>query len=255
MIGTAEVVAERMVERDAALHTIRTRIDRGESVLVHGPAGIGTSTLVEAAFLQTRRRPLWCRNAASGSDIYRAALTGTIRASNGEASGSTSSARAVSGWSSVRCRGLLEKALRAGDWCLVLDPAPKASRVLAHALQDLLRLSGTPLLACAISPHMEDIGELSLFFPLRSDRLSLEPLSDAAMLALGRNECARRGLPENLSEEALRQLLRFAQGRPGVLLRLLEMARMPRYWVGATLKANLLYVDFRMGGMGGDGRH
>lgn len=244
-----------LLERDQALRQIGAAVDRGKHLLVHGPAGIGKTALVRAALAQTRRRPLICRSARTGADIYRAALAeavlGGFSLPASLRPGLPVDAAAIAAWPSLRCRGLLEQALRAGNWCLVLDPAPQASRTLAHALQELLRFSGTPLLCCADSPHMEDIGYLSVFFLLKSDQLRVEPLSEAAALQLCEMETQRLGLSLDEPRDARNRLLQLAQGRPGVLLRLLQMARLPRYRSGGVLKTSLLYVDFRMGGLPG----
>jgi hypothetical protein len=223
-------------ERGDAIAAIRAAAAEGRHLLVHGPPGVGKSAVLRAALEGERPRPLFC-DAATAAGFYRQALAMAL-APRPLPSGSLSS---------LRCRGLLERAFAATPCCLVWDPAPMASRAVANRLRDLLRFCSVPLLAAAVSPHMEDIGYLSILFILQSEKLRLAPLSEAAARACALAE--QRRLEVEFEDEAtvLNQILRWAQGCPGRIRTMLAMTAMPRYRRQGRIKLNVLHLDLTAG--------
>jgi hypothetical protein len=226
-----------LLEREAAIATVRAAVAAGRPLLLHGPAGVGKSAVLRAALAAPAaapRRPLFC-SGANPAAMYRQALA-AVR--GGE------DTRPLRG---DRCRYLLRAELAARPCCLVWDPAPVVPRAAANALRELLRSGSTPLIAAARSPHMEDTGALALFFALQSERLAVRPLSEAAALRLAEAECERLQLRFPHPARALEELLQLAQGNPGEILAMLAMARQPRYrYAGAVdgePKLRLIYVD------------
>lgn len=160
----------------------------------------------------------------------------------------TAEAQAVlAGKSAGAARALLLEALAGNDFAVVLDPVGFLSRPSNEMLRDLERVTNTPLVLAAASPHMEDIGYATRFAWPREQRLPLGPLGDREMALLyeqGIGGWARQ--PAN--EAAFREhVLDTAAGNPGTLLGLLRLAAEDAYWAGDSLKFHLLTVDFNLG--------
>ncbi|MGH9486937.1 MAG: AAA family ATPase [Terriglobales bacterium] len=214
-----------LLERDASIAAVRAALAGGRNLLVHGPPGVGKTALLRAALVSAARRPLLC-SAATFAGLHR---------------------EICAALSVPRSRPQLEQALAAASCCLVWDPAPFASRVCANAVRDLLRCSGTPLLATAASAHMETIGYLSIFFTLLTERLRLAPLSDSAVRQLARAELSRSHLLVDDPDDLIAHVVPWSRGCPGRLLAMLDMARQPRYRRGGQVKLNLIHLDLTAG--------
>jgi hypothetical protein len=231
-----------LLEREEAIAAVRAAVAAGRHLLVHGAAGIGKSALLQAAQETAgggpARRLLYCAGATPAAMLRQA-----LAAVHG--GGDTGALPAG------RCRYLLRAALAARPCCLVWDPLPFVARAAAHGLRDLLRPTGTPLLAAARSPHMEDIGALATFFALRQERLALRPLSPTAARRLAEAEAARLRLQFPRPQQVLEELLGFAKGNPGEILAMLALARQPCYrGGGGEPKLRLIYLDRLTGGRG-----
>ena len=251
----APALAE-LLERETAIARLRSALAAGANLLVHAPAGMGKTALLRRG-LPLAPRPLFCAGAAPAA-IYGQALA-ALQALGDACVASLLAARGLQAADLPRLpsfsrRGWLEKALAGGRYCLVLDPAPRASAAFARQLTDLLRRTQTPLVCAAPADSSDYVGALISLFPFRENRLALLPLSPAAARQFMQARLQQAGVSQAEAREVMRQLLPLAHGAPGRIEQFARLAAEARYRRPEGLKLHSLYLDVLMASAPAKGR-
>lgn len=255
------------LNRGVELERLHSLLQSRKSALLHGPAGIGkTALLQELAATPGPREPRlilasadgepgrWLRRALSALLSQHSPPRLLIALSLHERPTPTDAQRALGRKSAGALRHMLAESLANGEYALALDPTHFLSRASYELLRDLGRTTGAPLLFSAHSTYMDDIGYGAKFALPRGQRMALGPLPAEEMEILF-EEGARRlsRSPANLADFR-EHTLSYAKGNPGTLLGLLRLASEARYWAGENLKIHLLTVDINLPQAGWEAR-
>lgn len=248
------------LDRETELARLQTLLRKGKSLLLYGPAGIGKSTLL--AELHQRRQAefpallfssgllkpvVWSRQLVLDLAVQSSSRSLREQLRLAPQAGPADVRVALSRRHAGALREILTIALKDSSHAVVLDPLGFVSQSFFELLHDLKRMTHTPLVLVARSPHMEDIGYATRFYWPREQRLCLGPLGSEGAVRLFETALAawpRR--PDNL-ETFREHALNYAAGNPGVLLGLLGLGQKSTYWTGNRLKVHLLTVDFNVG--------
>jgi hypothetical protein len=234
-----------LLGREEELAALASRLAECRSFLLHGPAGVGKTRLLEVLLPQFSQW-LYCPQAPDSRGVFQV-LAAALREARDpilQGKGKDDDAR-----SALALKGIVTEALRAGGYGVVLDHLSAPSKAFAADLKELTRATDTPLLAVARSAHMEDAGFLLPFFADRRDRFELRNFDRTRALAFTRAAARASALTATNLQEFLERAAELSRGNPGALLALLARAREPRYRSGDAIKITPLYIDFRLEGV------
>lgn len=240
--------------RDQELDALRAQLNRGKSLLLCGPAGVGKTALL-LRLLPELPALLYCGDSSSTRDVFErlGAALETQQDAYALSCARTASARPRS---AVARNGIVIESLRRGAYGIVLDHLQRPSQRFAAAIKDMARSTGTPVIAVARSAHMEDVGFLLPLYPDRGDRFEVRPFDRGRALAFAAQTARRAGLTAANLEEFLERAAELSGGIPGAILAMLGLAQQPHYRSGDHIKVTPLYLDLRMGWEARpDGRH
>ena len=235
-------------DRQHELLELRQFVSTRRSVLIHGPAGVGKTFLLESLLPQLAK-VLFSPNSATinaalrniGSELWRAGAS-SVRSSFGKAG-----LESLTTKSAMNLKGVMMDALREGDYSLVLDHVNRPSIPFAAVIREIVTSCSTPVIAIARSAHMEDVGFLHALFAERTDRYELRNFDRDTALAFAREMAKRIGLDAQNREEVLQRVIEYTAGNPGAIASMLQMATSPKYHTVHGIKLSPLYIDFRMG--------
>ena len=212
---------------DTLRRDVQRRLRRGESMVLHGPHGIGKTTLLLE--LETRLR-------AAGVTCVRVPQTHSL----GDITRELQQAYPAEGTAGDDGGGREWKAAELQGGVLLLDH-------LTHLTNSMVRFlhwvrGGTMGVLSAVDVEVEE--ERRRLRPHRLGALSVRMpgLSADLLHDLLRQRAVELHLPA-LDTESARRLVRAAEGRPGWILKCLELQAETRYWQGEQLFASLLCTD------------
>jgi hypothetical protein len=230
------------VDRTEGLARLRAQARKRKSMLVFGPKDVGKTRLL-LAFAQTQPFALYVPRIRSPRDL----MLSLVRTLRGLEEREIRLPASEGSLSTPSLKGIVQRALEARPFLLVLDHLAGPSRVVTGVIKELADYGRRPIFFAARTPHMEDIGTLQPMCADRSERLEIRNFTPAIALEFAKREAARSGLRSSNLESALHSLVDWSEGNPGSILQMLKMAKAPRYRIGDQIKAHVLYLDFRMG--------
>jgi len=230
----------RIVERRTELARLVAQAHQRKSVLVYGPEGVGNTRLLQE-FVRTQPLALYISQSRSPHDLLLA-LVNCLRQVGARGVPSSTSTMATSS-----LKGIVNRALDAQPFLLVLDHLKAPSRVVTKIIKELNYYGRTPMLLGARSPHMEDIGALQPICADKSERLEVTNWPSPIALEFARHEAQRTRLFASNLEAALESIARSSDGNPGSIVNMVKMAHQSKYWMDDQIKFHVLYLDFRMG--------
>jgi hypothetical protein len=230
------------VERVDETARLQAQAQRGKSMLVFGPEGVGKTRLLEG-FIKTQPLMLHVPKAQSPREILQALVSGLRRLA---VPGISLPADAES-LNTGSLKGIVQRALEQAKFLIALDHLAGPSRVVTGLIKDLNYFDRTPVIFVARTPHMEDIGALQPMCAGRSERLEVKDFLPPVAIEFARREAARTGLCAANLDEVLRSLVEWSNGNPGSIVQMIKMAHFPRYYAGDQIKVHVLYLDYRMG--------
>ena len=231
--------------RDAEKQVLRDRLARRRPFLVHGPAGVGKTLLLQS-LLTSFPDVLYCQNSSTTQVILRAIAQELLRCHNRCAMSAFRDQKAIRTKSAVSLKGIVMDGLNEGKYCIVLDHLRRPSYSLAAAVREIMGWGSTPVMAVARSCHMEDVGFLQPFYSDRSEKYEVRNLDSEVAEQFARESLRRAGLSAQNMEEFVEKVLEFSAGNPGAIRALLEMGGYPKYRSAERIKITPLYIDFRM---------
>jgi hypothetical protein len=148
--------------------------------------------------------------------------------------------------SAVSLKGVVVDAIATGTYWIVLDHLHCPSQSLAASVRELASWGATPVLAIALSTHMEDIGFLRPMFADRSEKYALANFDPDIALALAEQIATRIALKAVNTREFLDKVVKYSGGNPNAIITMLEMTKNPKYRSEDHIKLSPLYIDFRL---------
>lgn len=232
--------------RTEELEALRERLARRRSFLFHGPSGVG-KTLLLTALLPDFPDILYSRSNPTPQALFRSLAEVLLAAGHPVFTTSCRNGSvSLEAKSAVSVKGLLRDALLNSSYLVVLDHLMRPSQALAASIRELMLNWSVSVIAVARSAHMEDVGFVSPLFADRNDKLALRNfgLHVAEQFAA---TCARReGLQAENLAQFLERIVEYSDGNPGAMLRMIRLARDPRYFHEHQIKITPLYIDYKI---------
>jgi len=245
-LGNMPGAHANIFDRTEELETLRQRVAQRHPFLLHGPGGVG-KTLLLSAVLPNFPDILYSGSNPTPQALYRKLAELLLTARHPVFTKSCPKGpSSLQAKSTVSLKGLLRDALLNSKYLVVVDHLMRPSQACAASIRELMLNWSVPVIAVARSAHMEDVGFVSPLFADRNDKVALRNFAPdlAAEFAAS---CARReGLhAENLAQ-FLERVVEYSDGNPGAMLRMIRLAREPRYLHGSQIKVTPLYIDYKI---------
>lgn len=231
-----------IVERSEELGRLRAQASRRKSLLVFGPEGSGKTRLLRR-FLESEPNAIYVKQVLSPRDLLLSLLEG-IRATRFRGIHVPST---LSTLSTRSLQGIAERNLEERPFLLVLDHLAGPSRVSTNIIKELNYYDRTPVVLASRSYHMEDIGALQSMCSDRSERAELKNFPLHIALEFAQKLALNLKLTASNLDQALQSIVSSSQGNPGSIVRMVEMAKLPKYRMGDQIKFHVLYLDHLMG--------
>lgn len=219
-------------------------IQRGESLLVLGPAGSGKTTLVRSVAASIKgavyvghRRVLHDMLASLATALVE---NRHIRFARLGKNGHTPD-RWASEQPSVHLRGLIWSGLEASPCLLILDSIEGSSFQAYRFFQRVYHSPGMKMIAISRDPFR--LGELHRLFWDPRRTIQMTPLSDPEASTLFELVADRFGLREFDLADFRPRVLDNARGNPGQIVEMCRMARDPQYRSGKHIMFAPLRID------------
>jgi len=245
-----------LIGRETEFSRLRSAILARESLLLWGPPASGKSALMREVLAslpdEIRRSCLVCYSASPPHAVWAELLRALAHARDPLVSDrirtETRSPLGLDAWlgqqTSLRMRGLLHRATRAGEYLVFFDPSHSLSDGIYRTLQLWCWSRKTPVYLSARGSDAQGAGKCSRLFWHDGLRLPLGPLSRAAaetLLAL----CMERFELGEVAGDEFREFALVKSGLlPGVVVRICALAALPQYRSHGRLKLHTLAADW-----------
>jgi len=240
-------VSMKVFHRDEELDALRKRIASRKSFLLHGPAGVGKTLLLEHLAPEFPDL-LYCPQSRSSQAVFQALAAALVVKKDATILSvlGPHPPEAVRERTAVGLKGIVASVFRHKQYIVVLDHLIRPSHSLAAAARELMIGSSIPVVAVARSAHMEDAGFIAPLFPDRGDRLAIKNFEPEAARGLIRLLAEEQNLAVENFAEFLSRVVEFSGGNPGAIASMVKMASMDQYRLGNHVKLSPLYIDFRL---------
>jgi len=231
--------------RDKELEELKRRLAARKSFVLHGASGAGKTFLVSHA-ISTFHEVLYCPSAATPQQVFQNLALSLISARDRSVRASLRNVDAVRQKSTIALRGIVLEAVRRGRYWIVLDHLDGPAAALSSDTRDLMFYGGTPVLAVARSAHMEDLGFLAPMFALRAERMRLTNFSRPDATQFAKVVVEQAGLRAVNLGQFVDSIVALGLGAPGAIVKMIQMAMLPKYRADGYIKTAPLYIDFRL---------
>jgi hypothetical protein len=138
-------------------------------------------------------------------------------------------------------------ALHNSKYLVVVDHLVRPSQALAAVIRELMLNWSVPVVAVSRSAHMEDAGFVLPLFPERAEKVALRNFDPELARLFAAGYAEREGLTAANLDQFLNRVVEFSGGNPGAMLRLVQMAKAPKYLHEDQIKIAPLYIDYKIG--------
>jgi len=244
--------ARRAVTRPAIFHRaeeieqLRQRLARRRSFLFHGPAGVG-KTLLLSSVLREFPDILYSAQNPTPQTLYRNLAQLLLSArhpafTNACPSGLSS----LQTKTAVSTKGLIRDALRNSKYLVVVDHLTRPSQALAAAIRELMLDCSIPVVAVSRSAHMEDVGFVLPLFPDRTEKFGIRNFDPETARLFARACAETQELTADNLAQFLDKVVEYSDGNPGAMLRMICLAKDPKYSHENQIKVTPLYIDYKI---------
>ncbi len=225
-----------LVGRREELKALTSALCARRSCLVAGPRGAGKTRLIEEA-LRTAQQPAVRLRRPS---VLHELLVGLAQQLSCHAGRFGDVRRATS----IVLKPAVQEALRTRPCCIVLDDVADADPKMYRFLQQVYYIPRVCLIVAARS--RDSLGHLRKLLWDPREEISLKPLSRVEASALFESACRAFRLDTLDLEEFRSKVLAAAQGNPGQIVTMCEMASRPEYQAGRHILFLPLRIDALM---------
>ncbi len=213
------------------LRTLWALVTQGATVLLHGPVGIGKTSLLRAliSWARTSGRPHGLSPRTERLGDATAALAGAY----------PKAAALAVGQRVLKSR--LRRAVEARPGVLLLDDVVEAGRPFKGFLKSL-RGTGLGVVVAVDVDHARDHAR-ARGFGLAHREIAVHRLHGLTMRRILADQLARRALPHALVEGDAAGLVNASEGCPGRLVAMVEHLVAPDYWHEGRIRLGLLRTD------------
>jgi hypothetical protein len=233
------------------LNTLSEHLRQGKSAFLIGPSGIGKTSVLRTMHARQApgtRRLLYCRQASTLKTTLQS-LAEELLAWDAGRLGSDdhvpAALRRLRKPPLAQLRRLVMPMLRSGRYAVLLDHVGLVRGAFATFLDGLVENTGVPIVAAVRSLELAETGRLwwvgaaftkiqmPSLYPAQARRLIVRTLDSMGIVLPDRNDF-------------IKELTRAANGNPGLLTRICELASAPRYQIGGRTNLKLLLLDSRL---------
>jgi hypothetical protein len=222
-----------LVSRERELNLLADALRNRQSRLVTGPAGIGKTRLIDEALALTDtlhiRIPYWPKTLHELL-VRMAEHLGCHPPQRGPSKQPTSK----------ELKGAILRQLKDHPRCVILDHVGTAEAPTYRFLQQIYFARSCSLVMAARS--RSELGYLRRLLWDPREEIALNPLSRADSHRLF-DLCAGQHFDEDALCSLRQRVVGAAQGIPGVIVALCQLARRPEYWNGKRLLFAPLWMD------------
>ena len=238
--------AVTLFDRVEELRLLRDHLAQRRAFLLHGPAGVGKTLLLNAV-LPEFADILYSGRNATPQALYRNLAesllsTGHPVFTSACPNGTTS----LQAKNAVSLKGLVHQALLDSKYLVVLDHLMRSSQALAASVRELMLTWSVPVVAVTRSAHMEDGGFVLPLFPGRRDKLALRNFDPDVAIEFAATCAQNDGLHAENLRQFLERLVEYSAGNPGAILSMVRLAREPQYVHEKQIKISPLYIDYKI---------
>ncbi len=232
-------------DREEELNALRRRLESRKPFLLHGASGVGKTLLLE--HMAPEFNVLYCQQSSSSQAVFRA-LAEELVYKKDAAMHAALGRRSVGTVTTVSVKGIVTRVLhQSSRYTIILDHLNRPSHSLAAVVRELTISCSVPVVAVARSAHMEDAGFVAPLFPDRGDKFTIKNFDPVTAENFVRVVAAEQNLVVDNFSEFVARLVEFSGGNPGAIVKMVRMAGLSKYRLGAHVKLSPLYIDFRVG--------
>jgi hypothetical protein len=232
--------------RDEELAQLRQRFTARRSFLFHGPAGVGKTLLLRLA-IPGFTDVLYSPHNPTPQALYRHLAQSLLELQHPVLSkGCPSGMASLQEKTAVGVKGLVRDALHNSQYLVVVDHLVRPSQALAAAIRELMLNWSVPVVAVSRSAHMEDTGFVLPLFPERAEKVALRNFDPEIALCFAVGSAEGEGLTAENLNQFLNKIVEYSAGNPGAILRLIQMAKTPKYVRENQIKITPLYIDYKI---------
>ena len=239
-------IGATVFDRVEEVKLIRDRLAQRNPFLLHGPAGVGKTLLLNTV-LPGFQDILYSGSNATPQALYR--TLGELLLSTAHpvlTSACPNGAASLQAKSAVSLKGLLRQALLDSKYLVVMDHLMRPSTALAASIREMMLNWSVPVVGVTRSAHMEDAGFVLPLFADRRDKLSLRNFDPDVATEFAATCAQKDGLQADNLTQFLEKVVEYSAGNPGAILSMLHLAQEPRYLHENQIKITPLYIDYKI---------